>query len=305
MCTAITAMAQTSVTITTGANWKDALLLTSLRPSEVAYATTNYNTYPRIAATTWTHAGAVIRYRSLLRFELSAIPAGSIVQSATLYLKSDPANTSGELSNDPLNGSNALFIQKVTQAWEPTTVTWNTQPTTTTTNRVLVDQSLSYTENIQLTITGLVQDMVNAPATNFGIMMMLQNEVQFRARNYVSTDHANTALHPRLEIVYTPAAYYCIKDGDWNDAIWSASPNGTTGIALPAASVTNINGHTVTLKGAATVKSLSIGATNGLPGVLVLDGGNLTSTGQITVANNAGNKIQVLNNGKLNGTTAQ
>lgn len=303
---AITAGAQTSVTVTTGGSWKDALLLTSARPSEVAYATTNYNTYPRIAATTWTHAGSVIQYRSLLRFELGVIPTGSVVQSAVLYLKSDPANAGGEISNDPLSGSNALFVEKVMQAWDAATVTWNTQPPTTTANRVLIDQSLSYTENIQVNITGLVQEMVNGPATNYGIMLKLQNEVQFRSRSYASTDHANAALHPRLEIVYTPAAYYCIKDGDWNDAIWSADPNATTGIVLPTASATNINGHTVTLKGSATVKTLSIGAANGLPGVLVLDGGNLTSTGQLTVAStNAGNKIQVLNNGKLNGTPVQ
>jgi hypothetical protein len=100
------------LTITTGANWKDALLLKSLKPSESYQENTNYNTYPRIAATAWTHSGSQNTYRSLMRFELSAIPVGAVVQTATLYLNSDPANTNGELSNQSLSGANSIYFQR-------------------------------------------------------------------------------------------------------------------------------------------------------------------------------------------------
>ena len=89
--------------------------------------TTNYGTYPRLASTAWTHSGYQITYRSLMRFELGSIPPGSTVQSATLYLYSDPANSSGEISNQSLSGANSVYFQKVTQAWDASTVTWNTQ----------------------------------------------------------------------------------------------------------------------------------------------------------------------------------
>ena len=191
------------VTITTSPDWKDALLLKSLKPSEAYMQTTNYGTYPRLASTAWTHSGYQITYRSLMRFELGSIPPGSTVQSATLYLYSDPANSSGEISNQSLSGANSVYFQKVTQAWDASTVTWNTQPTTTTTNRVWAGASTSATANITVNLTTLIQDMVSNPAGNFGLMMNLENEVYFRSRSYASTDHANAALHPRLEITFT------------------------------------------------------------------------------------------------------
>jgi hypothetical protein len=122
-----------------------------------------------------------------MRFELNTIPPGSTVQSATLYLYSDPAYTSGKLSNQSLTGSNTIYFQKVTQAWDAATVTWNTQPTTTTTNRVWVAASSSATENITVNITTLVQDMINNPSGNYGLMMLLENELYYRSRDYCST----------------------------------------------------------------------------------------------------------------------
>jgi hypothetical protein len=100
------------VTITTGPDWKDANIINSLTPAEAYKATTNYGTNPRLAATAWTHSGSQITYRSLMRFELGTIPSGSTVQSATLYLYSDPTYTSGELSNQSLTGSNTIYFQK-------------------------------------------------------------------------------------------------------------------------------------------------------------------------------------------------
>ena len=102
------------LTLSTGPEWKDALLLHSFKPAESYMATTNYNNYPRISAAQWTHSGYRITYRSLMRFELSAIPQGAVVQSATLYMNSDPAYTRGELSNSTLSGSNAIYFQRVT-----------------------------------------------------------------------------------------------------------------------------------------------------------------------------------------------
>ena len=78
------------LTLSTGANWKDALLLHSLKPAESYMAITNYNNYLRISATQWTHSGYRITYRTLIRFELSAIPVGAVVQSATLPVRSVP-----------------------------------------------------------------------------------------------------------------------------------------------------------------------------------------------------------------------
>jgi hypothetical protein len=75
LCLHITANSQTTtITIGSGPDWTDATLIKSLKPSESGMANTNYNSYPRVASTTWTHSGSQITYRTLLRFDLSNIP---------------------------------------------------------------------------------------------------------------------------------------------------------------------------------------------------------------------------------------
>ena len=174
VCAYLTTNGQTTtITLTTGSDWTDATLIKSLKSSESAMANTNYNSYPRLAVTAWNHSSSLATYRNLLKFDLTSIPVGTTVQSAQLQLFSDPANTSGEFSN---SGSNSFYIQKVTQAWTASTVTWNNQPASTTTGRVTVGSSTSAIENITVNVTALVQDMVNNPASNYGLLLRLATE---------------------------------------------------------------------------------------------------------------------------------
>jgi hypothetical protein len=288
-----------TLTISTGAKWNDVLLMISNHPPESYFATKNFNVYPRIAATAWTHSGQLIKYRTLLKFDLADIPAGASIQNATLFLYSDPVNTSGEISNQPLSGSNALYIERVTQSWDPTTVTWSNQPATTPTGRILLGASSSTVENIQIDISTLVREMITNQVTNYGLLLSEQSEVQFRSRNYASTDHANATLHPKLVIQYT-ATFWAVRDGDWSEAIWSTDKNSTVGVVLPPGSIAAIFGHTVKLRSTVGVKTLSLGAANGLPGVLTVDGGELKSLDQVSIANDhVGNKLKLENSGKL------
>ena len=157
---AVPLYAQQSVTIS-GSDLTDAMLFRSVTNAQSA--NTNYNTYTRITTTAWT-SGSATYMRTLLRFNLSAIPQGSIVQSATLYLNSDHTKTSSSSAeaNSQLSGSNAFYLEKVSASWTPTTVTWNTQPATTTTGRLWNGPSTSVTENLQINLTAFVQEWVNA-----------------------------------------------------------------------------------------------------------------------------------------------
>ena len=129
--------AQQTITIT-GNDLQDAMLYRNLRPGYEYTYNTNYGNHPRIAAVAWSASGYNSSMRSLLSFNLSAIPSGSVIQSATLYLYSDPTITgsSDAKGNSQLIGSNAIYLEKVTSAWDEFTVTWNNQPGTTTTDRV-------------------------------------------------------------------------------------------------------------------------------------------------------------------------
>lgn len=190
--------AQSSATITTGAEWTDVMLYS--KSQDPTIANTNYYNQARNLASAWTNTGSSTYWRTLFKFNLNRIPAGAVIQSATLYLYSDPTSTgTGPSSN---SGSNTVWFEKITSDWGETTATWNYQPTTTTNGRIWQPASSSTTENIQVNLTSFVQEWVSNPTTNYGMRMALEYEVASRGRSYASEDHANTAIHPKLVITY-------------------------------------------------------------------------------------------------------
>lgn len=196
--------AQQTLTIS-GNDFRDAAIHQDNGPGKGAVANTNYGTYPRITSTAWTTSGYRTYARTLMYFNLSTIPQGSNIQSATLYLYSDPTVTSSSAGNgnSQLNGSNAVYFERLTSEWSPTIVTWNSQPTVTTTGRVWVGPSSSTTENRQINLTNMVQNWINDPLSNYGLRMKLENESYYRSRNYGSTEHSNTSIRPRLVVTFT------------------------------------------------------------------------------------------------------
>jgi hypothetical protein len=202
------AFAQVQTLVLSGQNVVDASVHRDTRTGQEAKANTNYGNFNKLSAVVWTNSGKQIYWRTFLYFNIDAIPGGSSIQSATLYLYSDPAFSASNSANgnSQLSGSNAIYLERVTAPWHETTVTWNNQPATTATGRVWVSASNSTTENRQINVTGMVQTWINDPLNNNGLRMQLESEVYFRSRNYASSNHANSALRPRLEITYTAPA---------------------------------------------------------------------------------------------------
>lgn len=203
--------AQTTVTIGPGTDFTDVMLYKSYQNPDLE--NTNLHDQARNLASAWTSGGQNTFFRTLLRFNLSNIPSGAVVQSATLYLYSDPASTaSGPTSNSPYSGSNAVYFEKVTSNWAETSVTWNNQPVTTTTGRIWQAASTSTTENIQVNITSFVQEWVNSPSANYGMKMVLENEVRYRGRAYASEEHPTSSIRPKLVITYTVSSSDPVAD---------------------------------------------------------------------------------------------
>jgi hypothetical protein len=181
-----------------GIDGKDALLANCV---PCGYANTNYGWSEDFAAAAWTNNGADSKLRSLIRFDLTSIPANSSIVSATLSLYHNPSSLNGDHSS--LSGSNESVIQRVTTPWDENVVTWQNQPNTTTINQVILPQSTSTSQNyININVQALVQDMVNSPTTNFGFLLKMVSETAYRRMIFASSDHPNSELHPRLTIVY-------------------------------------------------------------------------------------------------------
>jgi len=179
-------------------------------------ATFNHkNNYAELAAARWTfnsEGGGEGTIRSLIKFTgLSNVPSASIIDSAFLSLYGLPSSniiTPGDsyYPGSPYNsyGDNKGWLQKVTSDWTDNTVTWNTQPSITTTNQVEMAPSTSqfnYSAT-HINVTNLVKDMVNSTGQNFGFMMRMQNETIYRNQGFGSSWNTDSTIRPRLQVYY-------------------------------------------------------------------------------------------------------
>ena len=150
----------------------------------------------------WTNQGTPFNWRTLLKFDLSAIPANSTVLSATLYLYAMPNPHGGDLINAHSGTANACFVERIVNNWSFSGLTWGNQPATVATNRSIIPHSTSAFQNDVIDVKALVQDLLEYGNYGFGIRQ--QNEVYYNCRQYASSYHNNAALHPKLVITYQP-----------------------------------------------------------------------------------------------------
>jgi hypothetical protein len=187
---------------------------------------TNYGDYYDLDALAWTNGGTPVTLRGLIDFDLSTIPENVIITSAYLSLYNNPqsSNVSGEHSS--LSGSNACWLQRVIENWNENTVTWNNQPSVTTTNQVALSQSTSIHQDYEnIDVTKLVKDMVSDLTKSFGFMLRLQTEEYYRCLILASSDAVDSTLHPKLEICYKLSTN--IMETSVNNNVFKVFPNPT------------------------------------------------------------------------------
>ncbi|HKR05912.1 MAG TPA: DNRLRE domain-containing protein [Bacteroidia bacterium] len=185
---------------------KDALIADCIN---CGYYNTNFGNSMEFDAIAWTNGGNISDARSLLQFDLTEIPAGSAVQSAYLSLYYD--STSSNLGHSQLSGANDAMIYEISLPWDENTVTWANQPATSTANQVYLAPSANATQDYtNIDVTAMIQDFVNDPALNYGMMVQLVTESAYRSLIFRSSDHPNSLSHPKLEVTYAPAISNCL-----------------------------------------------------------------------------------------------
>ena len=195
-----TCFSQTTIVIDTNNGWDDTFI--RQKDNDPSSANSNYSHAKKIQAIAWTSSGAQYRVRSLIKFDLSQIPSNATILEATLRLNSDPTHLQGYNSNRSTSGSNAFYFKLIEQSWNVNTVTWNNQPSASNEHALLIEQSTSETENINVNLRSFVQYWADNPQSNHGLIMELFNEVYYRSRSYASKDHNNPSIRPSLSIVY-------------------------------------------------------------------------------------------------------
>jgi hypothetical protein len=231
----VASFAQTLILQPDPAAGKDAELFSCV---PCGYNNQNYGNKKDLNAIAWTNSGNSSNIRSLIQFNLSSIPANAVVTSALLSLYYNPTSSEGTHS-----GTNTALLQRVTSSWGELTVTWDTQPTTTTVNQVTLPSGSSSTQNYpDINVTAIVQQMVTNPSTNFGFMLRQQTETIYRKMIFASSDHPTAALRPKLVVTYTlplPVGllfFIAEKNNDVIELRWStASENNNKGFEVQRA----------------------------------------------------------------------
>ncbi len=167
------------------------------------FANLNFVTHPSDEVITWTCNSVLCLGRSLIQFNLSSIPQTALVDSAFLELYANANNLNG-IQGSPMYGNdNVGLIQRITQSWNPNTVTWNSQPLSTTVDEVYLPQSTSTVQNYRVDVRSLVSGMVSNPTTNYGFLMRQVDEVNYyNSLIFSSGDDPNPALRPKLKICF-------------------------------------------------------------------------------------------------------
>lgn len=185
----------TVITIRPGAEGKNAIL-------ESRNPDVNRADHPNFTSIAWTASSAAIYIRSLIEFDLSAIPADANIVEAKLNLYYAPLTTNQHANT---SGSNESYLLRITESWDKTTVTWNNQPATTDANRVTLPNSLNPTQNyLGVDVSQLVRDM--RQYGNYGFMLKLATEEYYRCLTFASGDYSDNTKHPELIVKYTTAS---------------------------------------------------------------------------------------------------
>ncbi len=189
------------------------------------------NNYPgeiEYCAGSWTINGTPVTWRCLFKFDLSAIPANSSIQSANLSLYFAPNNAFLDQQNS-LTSSNQSKIQRITSAWSESSVTWNSQPSATTQNEAILAQSVMATQDYTYTdVTGMVQDMFGS--SNYGFLIKQDVELYYGRMIFGSGDNPNQYWQPRLDICYiAPTGITSLAN---SQNIVQVTPNPSDGIFI-------------------------------------------------------------------------
>ena len=128
---------------------------------------------------------------SLIRFPLTAIPAGSKISSAKFGFY-------GYATINRVDGIPTFFFSKLNGDWDETNVKWNTKPSSEKFADLDINNGLNW---YYLDVTSLVQKWFNDDEQNYGIDISTSKESVFGT--IYTSDHKNSVLRPKLIVKYT------------------------------------------------------------------------------------------------------
>ncbi len=160
--------------------------------SGYSYGSTNYGTNASWHCLT-SASGAF--WRSVAEVDISSVPAGAVIISATLVLK--------VINQNQTSGSNAVTFHKTDNPWDESTVTWNNQSsfTTAASDPVIPAGSTGF---VSVDLTDWVRSaIVNAESSiEFVAKLVHEDPNTTRRMSFASSDNPTSSNRPKITIVY-------------------------------------------------------------------------------------------------------
>jgi hypothetical protein len=163
----------------------------------------NFGDLEDIHLYTWTQFGDLNVHRVAIQFDLSEIPANATIDSAFIELNYNnttlcytPAGGNGNY------GETSFFIEKITEPWEEESITWNNQPATIESGRILVSDTDNPSKDYHINITELVSDAVINPSEYNGFMLKYADESIYKITILASSEHPDQTIRPKLKVYF-------------------------------------------------------------------------------------------------------
>ena len=193
------------------------------------------------------------RKRSLLRFDLSGIPSGAMVDSATLsiYLYSGDAG-------------HTVNVHRITSAWSESGVTWNSLGNAYVASPVCSFGTASGWRTAD--VTALVRGWLSGTYDNYGLL--LDDPASSGSATYYASEYGTISERPKLEICYhtgTPGTATPTGVTTPTSTPTRTSTPTATATVVPGSTATRTPTQTATMPAAETTVTLQQG-NNGYAG---------------------------------------
>ena len=142
--------------------------------------------------------------RTLIQWDLSTIPSGASIESATMRLYCEAFY--GTRTGEPV-------YYMITADWDESDVTYSTQPTYDT--GTSVTGTWPYPDTwYEVDVTPFVQAWLDGTHVNHGIYCFAQNTAGTCVPGFWSKDYSDQSLRPRLVVEFTPEGFEQVTWGE-------------------------------------------------------------------------------------------
>lgn len=230
------------------------------------------------------------RQRAVLEFDLSAIPAGSAIKSATLEMYAKAKGSAGD------NRTVEIYrVARISQNWTELGATWNNLNASFDPDRegTLLTGTVIGAYKISTDLTAIVQEWLDGVKSNFGFMLIDANESVINTAWDFASREEISAEQPILRVkrtTFTPGS-------PTTDPTLVAKAKGSINTMFSGASSANYFIRTRVKESSRQSVNFTLSGTPGGTFVITINGVNHITTGQASISAAVADLVSKISNG--------